>query len=147
MLDEEFCVGEQYHPWREADALGLRIIVRDLPDALWAAWHAPSRTILVDRRLTQAERRVALAHELVHVERRDTCRQTERVELDVHLTAARRLIRLDDLADALVWTRQLRELADELWVDDTTLRQRLDSLTAEEVAWLRRRLNDIEGAA
>ncbi|WP_174553979.1 MULTISPECIES: hypothetical protein [Nocardia] len=49
--------------------------------------------------------------------------------------AARRLITLLDLANALSWSdpRNLAEIAEELWVDLPTLRIRLTNLTAAEV--------------
>ena len=48
--------------------------------------------------------------------------------------AARRLIKMEHLLDALAWTEHLEELADELWVDLDTLMARLDGLTPEERA-------------
>ena len=56
--------------------------------------------------------------------------------------AARRLIPLDALADALRWARDLTELADELWVDEPTVRCRLDTLDPVEVADLHAALGD-----
>ncbi|WP_168202660.1 hypothetical protein [Georgenia wutianyii] len=41
-----------------------------------------------------------------------------------------------DLLDALCWTEELEEAADELWVDLDTLKARLDTLTAGERAQL-----------
>lgn len=135
-------MGEWYHPWREAESARIRVISRDLPGALRGFWHSPSRTVVLDRGLSQRERRSVLAHELVHAERGDACRQSARVEAEVHEIAARRLVPLDRLVDAMRWARSESCLADELWVDETIVRARLDGLTemerlavAEAIAW------------
>lgn len=130
--------GELYHPWRVADEMGMRVIVRELPDEMWGAWHAPSRTVILDRRLSQRERRCTLAHEIVHAEAGDSCRQNAKVELSVHRIAARRLIRREHLAEAARWARSTHELADQLWVDDYTLSVRLGALTEAEASVLER---------
>lgn len=130
---------DRYNPWDHASALGLRVVRRDLPAGMRAAWHAPSRTVLLDRGLSQRERRCSLAHEVVHAERHDSCRQTARIEAEVHLVAARRLITLEALADALCWTKDPGVLVDELWVDRVTLECRWDGLDPHERAWLEQR--------
>lgn len=124
--------GDRYNPWRVASSYGVRVIFRDLPGAMWGAWHAPSRVVVLDRGLSQRERRCTLAHELVHVEAGDSCHQPARVEQLVHRVAAARLITLPDLAEAMRWSRDPHELAEGLWVDDRTLSVRLDALTVEE---------------
>ena len=92
-------------------------------------------------RLLQRERRSSLTHELEHVERGHTgcCDPAE--ESLVRQAAAHRLISLEALASALAWTRDVTELAEELWVDETTVRTRLDHLHPSEQAFLRRRLS------
>ena len=131
-------MGDRYDPWEHSASLGLRVIRRRLPEPLRACWHMPSRTVLLDQSLSQRERRCSLAHEIVHVERGDECRQSDRVEAEVHLVAARRLITIEHLTCALSWTRDPRVLADELWVDDITLEVRLDALTLDEREWVER---------
>jgi hypothetical protein len=116
----------------------LRIVVRALPGSLWGYWHQPSRTIVLDSGLCQYERRCTLAHEIVHAERGDHCGLTEREEEDVHAEAARRLIALPDLAWAMAWTLDVRELADELWVDEPTMTTRLDRLDEYEHEQIRK---------
>ncbi|MCW2551117.1 MAG: Che9cp43 [Mycobacterium sp.] len=49
-------------------------------------------------------------------------------ELVVDEIAARRLITSDALCDGLRWTRQPRELAEHLWVDEPTLQARMRTL-------------------
>lgn len=130
---------ERYDPWEHAAALKVRILFRSLPDGVWGAWHLPSRTVLLRRGLTQSERRATLAHELVHVERGDSCRQDQRAEAEVHAVAARRLIPLELLCDAACWSGELDTLAEECWVDAETMRVRLATLTDEEREHLNRR--------
>lgn len=133
-------MGGRYNPWDEARRLGVRVITRELPGTMWGCWHGPSRTVILDSTLVQHERRVTLAHELVHAERGDTCRQDRRTEAAVHAIAARRLVTLDALADALRWTRDPDALAEELWVDTATVEVLLDDLDDAERAWLEDRL-------
>ena len=95
--------------------------------------------VVIDPALSQAQRRCVLAHELCHIERGPTPSDPwlhRREERAVRREAARRLISLDDLALALRWSRNVTELADELWVDEPTLRTRLAHLTPAERAWL-----------
>jgi hypothetical protein len=56
--------------------------------------------------------------------------------------AARRLIALPDLIEALRWTRDPAELADALWVDLDTIRARMSCLDPIEVAQLE---NELDG--
>lgn len=116
-----------YDPWGHAAELDLTIRYRFLPKGEVGWWHQDSRTVFLDSRLTQAERRCTLAHELVHAERGDDGRcasdwHENKLEVQVHAEAARRLIRLDDLALALLLSDHEDERAEELWVDVDTLR-------------------------
>ena len=95
------------------------------------------------RGLLQVEERCTLAHELIHIERGHRGCQPPRIEADVEREAARRLIPLDLLGEALTWARCEAEAADELCVDIATLRTRLADLTRAERARLRRRLADL----
>ncbi|MFD6357895.1 hypothetical protein [Nocardia tengchongensis] len=107
----------------------------DLPGKKRASWTADG--VYIDRSLGQAARRCALAHEIVHIERGpvpDSPRLAEIEERIVSTLAARRLITLQSLERALMWSRPTNEveLAEELWVDIHTLRIRLRTLTSEE---------------
>ena len=94
------------------------------------------RVIWLDSRLQQVERRCALTHELVHLERgHDGC-QEPRIERQVCAETARRLIPVDDLCKHAAWTSNVNELADELWVTERVVTDRLQSLTPEESAQL-----------
>lgn len=105
-------------------------------------WDADTRTIHLVRGLTQRQRRAVLAHECEHASNDDRPLLSEilnaRRERATDVVAARRLIPVEQLIDALRWTGNERELAEELWVDVHTVRVRLSSLTALE----RRRLHD-----
>lgn len=101
----------------------------------------PGRTngvdiIWMDKRLDQVERRCTLTHELIHIERNHTGCQPASVELEVSMETARRLIPIDDLANALRWSNRPHELADELWVTHNVLTDRLRGLEPEELQLL-----------
>lgn len=80
----------------------------------------------------QVERRVAITHELVHLERGHTSGCNTRVEAGVRAETARRLVTIDALLDALAWTQDWDEAADHLWVTVEVLRDRIDHLTPAE---------------
>jgi Zn-dependent peptidase ImmA (M78 family) len=140
-----------YDPWR---------VLRDrLPDVVVGVvrlprgrgwWMRGQRVILLDDRLTQAERRAVCAHEVEHaLSDDDGCTCGPKAERRVRLLAARKLIPLDALVEALRWSRDESELADELWVDVDTVRTRLAGLTPAEQADIDSRLWALEesGAA
>lgn len=102
-------------------------------------------TISLRRGLTQVERRCTLTHELEHVERGPAVvGYAEVEERAVNAAAARRLIPFERLVDAMVWSGNEWELADELWVDVGTVRDRLVNLTEQESRELMRRLDEAE---
>lgn len=135
-----------YHPWRAFRRLHeWTLHLAKLPTGTWAETHWPSLTVTIDSRLLQAERRSAIAHELVHIERGPVPTDpvlAAREEAAVEQETARRLIPLDRLVDALAWAHNIEEAADELWVDVETLRVRLDHLHPSEKHHLRERLCD-----
>lgn len=90
----------------------------------------------MDPRMNQVERRCVLTHELVHIELGHRGCQPSAVERDVRAEAAYRLIRLEDLLSGSVWALGPSELADELWVTDMVLHDRLAGLTVGERAQL-----------
>ena len=121
-----------FHPWRALRALGHVVVV-------WARPHAgaPAATngvdlVWLDPRMLQVERRCALTHELVHIERAHVGCQPPAVEHAVRAETARRLIPLQALLDAVPWSEHLEVLADELWVTPLVLTDRLAGLTAAE---------------
>jgi hypothetical protein len=103
--------------------------------------NVPGRTngtdiIWLDNRLQQVERRCVLAHELVHLEWRHTGCQLPKYEKAVRVETARRLIPIEQLCRHAAWARSHSELADELWVTEMVLSDRLANLTAPETAAL-----------
>ncbi|WP_422934946.1 ImmA/IrrE family metallo-endopeptidase [Sinomonas sp. P47F7] len=101
------------------------------PDGLLGCTDGMSR-IWLDKRLNSIEQRCTAMHELIHIENGHTGCQGARVERRVREEAARRLIPLDQLAEALAWTQSPAELADELHVTQQVIGDRLDGLTGSE---------------
>lgn len=137
-----------YHPWRDLRRLGERVVLvweRLEPGVL--AETDGRGVIWMDPAQRQAKRRCTLAHELAHIELGHTDGCTPREDRAADDLAARRLIPLDRLADALAWTESAEEAADELWVDEATLSARLASLTADERVALAERLGRVERGA
>jgi len=138
----------RYHPWRHLSRLA-HITVRwtrdeDELDGALGWFYVDRNEIVMDARQTQVQRRSTLAHELVHAERRDVpCGSLVldlRLESVVSKLAARRLIPVKALGEALAWSRDIDEVADELWVDVDTLRTRLNHLHPAERAFLLQRI-------
>lgn len=114
-----------------------------LPDDLVGLTDFSGRTVTLDERLLQAERRCTVAHELEHIRRGPMPADSVlagREEAAVSQAAARKLITLADLAAALCWADTVADAAAELWVDEDTLLERLRHLHPAEVHALRRRL-------
>ena len=134
-----------YDPWGEVPA-GWSVNFVVMPVRGMCRWSR--RSILLDIRLSGIEERCTLAHELVHAERGPFPRWlTAREESIVDAKAARRLIPLDALGEALAWSLHPAVAAEELDVDPPTLEALLRNLTGAEVEVLRRRLeHHFEGA-
>lgn len=139
----------QYSPWRDLRSLAhVRLDFTDddrLLDGAVARYYATVDRMLMDRRLgLQVDRRCALAHELGHAENGDLpCgddRYDARQEARVEQWAARKLIELPALADALLWSDDPHEVADALWVTVELLEVRVEHLHPSERAWLRNAL-------
>lgn len=133
-----------FHPWRTLrDLTDWLVVWRQPTSGARAECHWPSRTITIDPLLLQAERRSVLAHELEHVGRGSSPSwATAREEEVVNESAARRLIDLPALGEALAWAHDVSEIADELWVDQPTVLARLRHLAPAERDYLARRLDD-----
>lgn len=124
-----------------ADHPDITLLIRRLPDGERGRWYPEAHVIVLDDRLTQAERRCVLTHELVHRARGDVHVHDEvtnaRQEKSCHETVARLLIPFASLVAAMRWGRDPGELADELWVDVKTLEARVMSLSELEAQHLR----------
>lgn len=135
-----------WHPWRAIRHLDVTVRW-ERRDGLLGSWDAVTRTMTFHPDQSQRQRRCTAAHELVHVERGDVGHCTPGLERRIEQEAARRLIPLPALADALLWCVDESELAEDLWVDEATVRARLDSLTTAEQEYVEARLSAREGAA
>lgn len=145
--------GEQmYCPWVDAGARYAAIYIGqgDIEPAR-AAWLPRHKVILLARTLTRVQGRCALAHELAHIDlqhRPDVAGRYGRwQEREADWLAARRLIPLPVLADALVWCRDDRALAEELDVVPELVDLRRTHLSQEELDCLREMVERFEEAA
>lgn len=124
------------HPWRRLRSLDDWLLEWDqLPEGISGEINWPTHTITVDPRLSQAQRRCTLAHELEHIASGPAPHwERDRDEVRVERAAARRLVSLEELVDAARWTQRPEELAEELWIDADMLNALIDGLTPEERA-------------
>lgn len=133
-----------YHPWRHFRSHGdWRLEWSDLPRLVHGIADFCTRTVTLDRRLRQVERRCTISHELVHIERGpllDDDHLAAREESVVEREVARRLIELHPLGEALAWAHHPSEAAEVLWVTEHVLEVRLQHLHPAERAYLKRRL-------
>jgi len=89
----------------------------------------------------QAERRCSINHEWWHHKRGPFPEEfRDREEKIIELLSARELITIYDLGEAMAWTSDMGEVADELWVDLPCLWARLEGLTDDERRYLDQRL-------
>lgn len=126
-----------WHPWRWLRDHHPDVVVHHLPLPTDRMGEVSGAEIRLDERLSQAERRCTLTHELVHIERRGHEHPNPAVEeATVERETARRLITERQLVDAFRWHRHpsLRELAEHLWVDQQTALTRMENLDPIEVA-------------
>ena len=88
------------------------------------------RLIVINARLSRAEERCTLAHEIIHAERGPVpAHHTAREERIVDAEAAERLIPLDALLEAMRWACCPAEAAEVLGVDVPTLLTRVETAT------------------
>ena len=90
-------------------------------------------TIYIDPKLTAAETRCALMHELIHLELGHCGCQPSLVEREVQLMAARRLVSFEDLQRVAGWSRNPSEMADELGVTEQVVVDRMATLDGDQV--------------
>lgn len=135
-----------WHPWRTIR--GLDVTVQwERRDGLLGTWDAGTRTMTFHPDQSQRQRRCTATHEIVHAERGHQGECNRRLERKVDEEAARRLIPLSALADALLWCVDEWELAEDLWVDQATVRVRLDTLAVWEQQYVDARMALREGGA
>ena len=112
----------------------MRVVWARLPGDVRGATDGAT-TIWIDDRLSQAQRRVTVCHETIHIER-GIIPADPAEESRVERLTAQRLITTGQLVDALRWHRHgnTSALAEHLWVDACTARTRLDTMTPDEHA-------------
>lgn len=121
-----------HHPWRSLrEREDITLHWADLPAPLHAV--TDGTTVWMHDRLLQTERRCAIAHELVHIERGTQC-VDDAEERRVRTITAQRLVTVSALVEALRWSSSIDEAADELWVTPEVLRDRLADLSTVERA-------------
>lgn len=137
-----------HNPWHAFRRLvGWTLRWAELPGEQVGHTNYAHQTVTLDPRQTQAERRSTIAHETEHVHRGEPPvgePYASRHEHDIDAVVSRRLVTLEQLADALVWAGDEVELAEELWVDVSMVRARLVSLTDDETRALNQRLDAAE---
>lgn len=109
-----------------------------------------AKVILLERGVAAAVRRSSLAHAVAHLDLGHIPAKgwfDRRQEHEADQLAARRLVRIERLAEVARWTRDVSEAAVELDVDQRTLRIRMAHLHPSERALIGRALADIEETA
>jgi hypothetical protein len=122
----------------------VRVIFAELPPGLLGLCDHDKRTIWLTTGMSQRQRRAVLKHELLHLQRgRVFSHFVEAEELAVEVATAHALIPLPALIDALRWTRDAHELADELWAPVDLVVVRMKHLHVSELCHIRRELSDL----
>lgn len=133
------------HPWREVGAMpDVRVIFAELPPGLLGLCDHDKRTIWLTTGMSQRQRRAVLKHELVHLKRgRVFSHFVKQEERAVEVATAHALIPLPSLIDALRWTQDVHELADELWAPADLIVVRMNHLHPAESRRIRQELSDL----
>lgn len=122
---------------RLAEALGVRIVTHRLPGLLVAA--TDGMTLYLDDRLTDRERRCAIYHELVHIEAGHGDCQPPATEKKVRAVAAARLVSWEAVWEHAPWAHSLDELAEDVMVTKSVLRNWIRALPMENRIMLQQR--------
>lgn len=120
-----------FHPWRALRGLTDVTLHWTREPGLLGATDGLT-VIYMHPDQSQRQRRSTLTHELAHITLGHTQGCNPHDERAADLLAAHWLIPIDRLIEALRWSDQLEEIAEELWVDLATLRTRLTRLTCDE---------------
>lgn len=136
-----------FHPWRRLREMAeWTLVFAPLPPGMRGRCHWPSKTITLRPGMTQSQRRTTLTHELEHVARGPVrVVYAEAEERRVDQQAARHLITLHALGEALAWSQDIHEVAEELWTTPRMVRVRLQHLHPSERHYLARRLDLTDG--
>lgn len=120
------------------------LIIMPLPDGTLGRTDWATKTIMLDIGMLQAQRRSTIAHELEHAHRGPAHPDpvlTAKDEVAVEQAASRKLITIEALGEAMAWSDNIHEIADDLWVDPDMVETRLRHLHPAERHYLRRRLS------
>ena len=122
-----------WHPWRALRHLSeVRLEWQDV-DHEMGHYDFAEDCITITVGMTQAERRSTLTHELIHRERGPVpSHLLEKEEGIVRDLTARRLIPMHALVEAMLWSINEYEIADEVWADVAVVRDRLTGLSEAE---------------
>lgn len=136
-----------HHPWRAFRSLtDWTLRWARLPDDVWGETCHETKTVTLHVDLTQAERRCTIAHEMEHIWRGEVPHGREAYEEAIvdRRTARVMLPDIREVGEALAFSPNLYDAANELWVDEFVLHERLTSLHPSERAYLRRRLEEMD---
>jgi Zn-dependent peptidase ImmA (M78 family) len=146
-------MGTRYDPWRDAERRHPHVQVERCDTApVDGAWIPSELVILIGDHLDETGRRCTLAHELAHIDLDHSPTGhhwfDRRAERDADVLAACRLIRLNELADALVeHALHPARVAHRLRVSMRILTARLATLREAEKRYISRRIAAREHAA
>lgn len=139
-----------FHPWRRVrDTPEIDVEFTDEP--VYSCFNFRHQRATIARDGLQSERRTDVNHEYWHFRRGPlpegaTQAQKDSEERTIEILSARELITISDLGEAMAWTSDMTEVADELWVDLPCLWARLESLTEHERKYLDRRVHKVTGS-
>jgi len=138
-------VRHMMHPWRRLrELVHITLVWHD--GGLMGETDYEAGTISLRRGMSSAERRSTIMHECLHAERGPVpMGLAAKEESQVCRIAARELLpNIKVIADALAWAEwDMEAAADELWVDEATLRCRLASMAPPaERAYMRQRFEE-----
>jgi hypothetical protein len=145
-MTEQYLVNGKHHPWRYLRSRpDVRVIFVELPDGVLGFCDHEKKTIWLTTGMRQRQRREVLQHELEHLDRGRVAGHFEREEeRAVEAATAHALITLPELLTALRWSRDMHEVADELWVPVDLVAVRWNHLHPAETAAVKRVLADVE---
>ena len=132
-----------YHPWRafRLVAAGYELVWGPLPPGKLGETDHDARQVTLVPGMSYEQRRSTIAHELEHILKRyDACESRD--ECLVEQQAARKLINIRALGEALAWSPHPNEQCAELGVDIDMLHARLAHLHPGEKHYIRQRLDE-----
>ncbi len=131
--------GNPWHWLRDMPHVTVRWV--DLPRGILGLADFKTDTIFLAKGMTQAERRSVCWHEALHLLRgKVPAHLSAREEKAIDAQAARDLIPLAALIDAMAWSNDESEIAAELTVSVDLVRSRLRGLDGDETVVLSKSL-------